>query len=213
MHVPDSPPRVVNNPDVHAMPASTLLQHNNIPKNARFRNKGNNNCRLRSKSVQIIPTMVAQHLTHSHHYINHICTKEGKKETIDSLLNGPNKNIWEKSLRNDWGRLAQGNMHGVRHADTIDFVHKHEVPSDSKVTCVSYVCDYHPLKEEPFRVRITAGGDRLTCDSDAGSPLTNLLETKIILNSTISDARKGTRFMSLDIKDHFYSTPVENQSE
>ena len=96
------------------------------------------------------------------------------------MLNGSNKLIWEKSLSNDWGRLAQGNIHRVRPTDTIDFVHKHKVPTDSKVTYASYVCDYRSLKEEPFRVRITVGGDKLLYDSDAGSPATNLLETKVV---------------------------------
>ena len=70
------------------------------------------------------------------------------------------------------------------------------------------VCDYRPLKEEKHRVRVTVGGDRLPCTQDAGSPAADLLETKILLNSTISNARKGARFMSLDIKDHFLATPM-----
>ena len=53
-------------------------------------------------------------------------------------------------------------------------------------------------------------GDRLTYSQDAKSPAADLLETKILLNSTISDARKGARFMCLDIKDHFLATPMAN---
>ena len=45
--------------------------------------------------------------------------------------------------------------------------------------------------------------------SDAGSPAANLLETKILVNSTISDARKGAWFMSADLKDFFLATPME----
>ena len=43
---------------------------------------------------------------------------------------------------------------------------------------------------------ITLGGNRLPYDQDAGSPATNVLETKMLLNSVISDAIKWTRFMS-----------------
>ena len=71
-------------------------------------------------------------------------------------------------------------------------------------------CDYRPLKEEKYRVRITVGGDRLPYHDDAGSPAADLLETKILINSTISDAKKGARFMCLDIKDHFLATPMEH---
>ena len=45
-------------------------------------------------------------------------------------------------------------------------------------------------------------------EHDVGLPAANLLETKILLNSTISDANKGARFMSADIKDHFLVTLI-----
>ena len=44
------------------------------------------------------------------------------------MLNGPLREIWENILSNEWGRLAQGNTHGARATDTIDFIHQHEVP-------------------------------------------------------------------------------------
>lgn len=45
-------------------------------------------------------------------------------------------------------------------------------------------------------------------DNDSGSPAADLVETKLMINRTISDARKGAKFMCLDIKDHFYATPM-----
>ena len=53
------------------------------------------------------------------------------------------------------------------------------------------------------------GGDKLRYASDVGSPAANVLETKILLNSIISDASKGARFMSADLKDFFLATPME----
>ena len=38
---------------------------------------------------------------------------------------------------------------------------------------------------------------------DAGSPSTILLETKILINSTISDSHQGARFLTLDIHNFF----------
>ena len=43
---------------------------------------------------------------------------------------------------------------------------------------------------------------------DAGSPVANLMETKLLVNSTILDAKNGARFMSADIKDYFLATPM-----
>ena len=73
------------------------------------------------------------------------------------MLKGPNKHIWNQSLSNEWGRLAQGNNNGVQHTDTIDFIHQHEVPTERDVTYATFVLDHRPLKEEENRVRITVG--------------------------------------------------------
>ena len=51
------------------------------------------------------------------------------------------------------------------------------------------VCDYCPLKAEPMQVCLTVGGDHLPYAHDA--PAATLLEAKLMLNSTISDADKG----------------------
>lgn len=133
----------------------------------------------------------------------------GKKETIDTLLNGPNATLWTKSLSNEWGRLAQGNVHGVKATDTIDFIHKSKVPVDRKVTYGSFVCDYRPLKDDPYRIRLVVGGDKLDYNDDPASPAAGLLETKLLVNSVISDADKGAKFMCMDLKDHFLASPME----
>ena len=66
------------------------------------------------------------------------------------------------------------------------------------------VCDFRPLKSKKHRVRLTVGGDKLTCDFDVASPAASILESKLLINSVISDAHKGARFLTLDIKDFFY---------
>ena len=106
-----------------------------------------------------------------------------------------------KSLSNKWGCLAQSNTHGVRSTDTIDHIHKHEVLQNITVTYASFVLDHKPLKTELHRFRVTVGGNKLPFEDDFGSPASNLLETKVLINSTISDASKGARFMGADISD------------
>ena len=75
------------------------------------------------------------------------------------------------------------------------------------------VCNYRPLKAEKHRVRLTIGGNRLDYERDTASPMANLLDTIFFLNSTISDASKGARFMSLDIRYFFLMStlPVEDR--
>lgn len=58
----------------------------------------------------------------------------GTKETIDSLLDGPHKEIWHKSLSNDRALLDQGNDFETKVTDTIEFIRKSDVPFGKKVT-------------------------------------------------------------------------------
>ena len=141
--------------------------------------------------------------------VNHIYNSTtGKRETIDSLIVGPNAPIWRRALSNELGRLSNGVDGRIVGTNTIAFIHKHEVPPNKKVTYANMVCDHRPLKSEPDRVRLTVGGDRLDYAHDVGSPTASLLEAKLLLNSTISDADKGARFFAVDIKDFFLATPM-----
>ena len=79
------------------------------------------------------------------------------------------------------------------------------MPSDLIVTYTNMICDYRSHKQEKHRVRLTVGGDRHTYTDDVSSPAASLLETKLLLNSTISDASKRACFMTLDIKYFFPS--------
>lgn len=113
---------------------------------------------------------------------------------------------WEPSLSNEWGRQADGNDDGVEGTHTIEFILKSEIPQGRDITYASFVCDHRPLKPEPFRVRTVVGGDKLSYDNDAASPAASLIESKLIINSTISDAKRGAHFFTLDIKDFFLAT-------
>ena len=55
---------------------------------------------------------------------------------------------------------------------------------------------------------MVVGGDKLEYPWHSGSPATDLTETKILLNSIISDASSGAQFASMDLKDFFPSTPM-----
>ena len=52
-------------------------------------------------------------------------------------------------------------------------------------------------------MRLTLVGDVLDYDGNASSPVVCLLEAKLLLNSFISDADKGTMFMSAELKSFF----------
>lgn len=141
--------------------------------------------------------------------VNHIYNDQGKRMSLDALL-AENPARWSPALSNELGRLTQSNDTNVRCTDAMDFIFFHEVPSTAKVTYANFVMDHRPLKTEPWRTRLVVGGDKLDYDLDPGSPAANLLETKILANSVISDAHRGAKFMTLDLKDHFLASPMDD---
>ena len=128
-------------------------------------------------------------------------TTTRQRKSLNSLLHGPHSTTWNDAVTNELGRLAQG-IYNTKGNNVIAFIIKSNVPSDRIVTYANMVCDYIPHKEENYRVRLTVGGNLLPYSDDDSSPAAFLLETKLLLNSTISDTSKGARFITLDIKDY-----------
>ena len=133
----------------------------------------------------------------------------GRAETIDSLLSGPDSLIWTKSLSNEWGRCTQGLKKSrslseqISGNHTMVFIKPHQVPAGRKVTYATFVCTMRPGKTEVFRIRMTVGGDRLDAYQDVRSPAVGLTDTKLHINSVISDAHLGARYCTGDLKDFF----------
>ena len=105
--------------------------------------------------------LLAQHLLSNKH-VCHIYNENGNKQSLDKLLHGSHGNTrWLPALRNKWGWLSQGNDNHIKYNDCIDFIHKHEVPLNKKVTYVSFVCNRRPLKQEEWRICMVVEGDKL----------------------------------------------------
>ena len=83
------------------------------------------------------------------------------------------------------------------------------MPIGKQVAYVSFVYNHRLLKTETWRAHLVVGGDKLNYDSDAGSPAFNLVETNILIISTILDAKKGTRCTSFDLNDFFLASQMK----
>ena len=57
-------------------------------------------------------------------------------------------------------------------------------------------------------VLILVGGEILEYPDDSSSPAASILDSKLLFNSTISDARRGARFISYYFKVLFLETPM-----
>jgi hypothetical protein len=138
----------------------------------------------------------------------------GRAETIDSLLHGPDKAIWLQSLTNEWGRCTHGlSKHrpastAIVGNSTMVFIRPTQVPPGRKVTYANFVCTMRPGKSDPCRIRMTVGGDRLDAFQDVRSPAVGITDTKLHLNSVISDAKHGARYCTADVKDFFLSSTM-----
>ena len=53
--------------------------------------------------------------------------EDGTKEKIESFLVGKNREMWLRSLSNEWGMLSQGNHSGAEVTDTIKFINRRDV--------------------------------------------------------------------------------------
>ncbi len=71
--------------------------------------------------------------------------------------------VWTQAFGKELGSLAQGDeLTGAKDTDTIFFMTHAKIakrPKDRVVTYARIVVDFQPQKEDPNRVRITAGGN------------------------------------------------------
>eukprot|EP00804_Cyclotella_cryptica_P027183 CCRYP_017172-RA/>CCRYP_017172-RA protein AED:0.35 eAED:0.35 QI:0/0/0/1/1/1/2/0/356 len=102
--------------------------------------------------------------------------------------------IWKNAYGKELGRLAQGIPGTVKGTNTIVFIAYNKIPLQ-RCTDVTYGCvvaNYRPEKEDPYRIRLTVGGNRITYPGDCGTPTADMLTTKILLNSVISTKEHGS---------------------
>ena len=72
------------------------------------------------------------------------------------------------------------------------------VPNYRVVTYANIIVDYRPHKEDPNRVRITAGGNLIIYPGELTTRTADITTSKIMWNSVLST--KNAKYMCLDIK-------------
>ena len=174
-----------------------------------------NNASRYSQATQFLAQAAIS--TQYEHHIAALSTSPvaGKQESLPKLLKGPDKERWTRGNANEFGRLLPNGIgknrpdkDKIKGTGTIFPIRKYAIPPDRKVTYANFVCNIRPQKAETHRVRMTAGGDKLDYPGDPSSPAVSVLDAKIHINSTISDAKRGARFLTLDIKNFYLGTPM-----
>ena len=140
--------------------------------------------------AQLLRSEYDQHISHMHHpehHVNHMYHPTTRKRETYKSLRAQDPDRWGTSFANEIGRLAQEVGDRMKTGnENIFFIKKNQVPTGRKVTYANPVCDYRPLKDDKYRVRLTVGGDRLPYPEDSVLPAATLLEAKILFNSVIS---------------------------
>ena len=154
--------------------------------------------RYHTRSTSLSQLLIKEydhHISHLYHPVTRA------KEAYDYLRTQyPVK--WETSFSKKIGLLAQGVVTLMKDEnEKIFIIPINQVPTRQKITHANLVCDYRPRKDDPYRLRLTIGGDNIPYPSDSGFPAATLFEAKIILNSVI--LTPGSLFICAYIKDYF----------
>jgi hypothetical protein len=67
--------------------------------------------------------------------------------------------------------------------------------------------DYHPQKVDPHHICITAGGNLINYPGELLTRTGNLTASKLMWNSVLST--EGAKYMCLDIKNFYLTTPLD----
>ena len=132
----------------------------------------------------------------------------GKSLEYRHLIKHPvYKHIWNNSMSNEIGRLAQGNKN-VKGTDTMFFIEYNDIPFDRRkdITYARIVVDYRPQKTEKERTRITVGGNLINYPDNVSTKTAEITTAKILFNSVISSPQ--ARFGVLDIGNFYLGTPM-----
>ena len=136
---------------------------------------------------------------------------------MESLRARKDGTTCQKLLSNEFSQVAQGvgkvrlspkKIHGI---NTIFFIVKSKIPQGPIVTYANFICDILPLKTEKHLTHLTAGGDRLEYGHDPSSPAVSLLDTKIMINSIISEDKRGAKFCITDIRNFYLYNHMSNR--
>ena len=79
--------------------------------------------------------------------INHIYNNEGKRQSIDKMLQSENTHIWSHSLSNETVTIVQGTRN-IQDNEIVNYIPKSKVPTGAIVVYSNFICDFKPLKTE-----------------------------------------------------------------
>jgi hypothetical protein len=120
--------------------------------------------------------------------------------------------VWQTAFGKDFGGMAQGCNKTGQKGTSAMFVMTHDeirhaLAAKKFFTYANPVVDYRPQKDDPHRIRITAGGNLVNYDGDASVRTDDLDTAKLNWNSVTST--ENAKYMCLDIKNFYLTAALE----
>jgi hypothetical protein len=132
----------------------------------------------------------------------------GTAQEYRQLIADPKtRDVWLHSAANEFGRLAQGVKTRIKGTNTINFIHRSQVPTGRTVTYARFCANIRPQKEETHRCRITVGGDKIDYPGEVSTKTAGLTTIKLLLNTVVS--KSTAKFMTAEVN-FFISTHHSN---
>ena len=128
----------------------------------------------------------------------------GKHAEYKELAKSSNSDRWQLAMCKELGRLFQGfadptHTHDTAGTATCTFICRNEIPQNKKPTYVRIVTAYREQKEDPYRVRMTIGGNLIDYPGNTATKTADLVTAKILIKEVISNPKR--RAVAIDIKD------------
>jgi hypothetical protein len=111
----------------------------------------------------------------------------------------------------DFGGMSQGDNKtgqvGTNAMFVMDPKDIPNIPTDRTVTYANVVVDYRPQKEDPHRIRITAGGNLINYPGELTTQTADITTSKLHWNSVLST--QEAKYMCLNLKYFYLSAPLD----
>ena len=105
-----------------------------------------------------------------------------------------------------WTNRRQISRESKKGMNTINFVALINIPVGHTVMYSRIVVDMQPQKEDPIRVRLTVGRNRMEYPVKVTTKMAEFNTFKIRINSVIST--QGVRYAGWDIGNYYLETPM-----
>ena len=160
--------------------------------------------------IQLTPSKTAQRRYPKEVLAAVLDPHTGKLMEYRHLIANPTyRPIWKPAYGKELGRLTTGKPGVVEGTETMIFITKDDIPFDRRDDCTyGRICaNYRSEKDDPYRIRLTVGGDRIKNSGACGTPTAGMLTGKTLFNSILSTL--NAKFMTIDIKKFYLCTPME----